>query len=465
MSLFASLTTAVSGMNAQSRAMGNISENLSNSQTTGYKRVDTRFSHLVVSSNAKVNTPGGVIATPEYRNSVQGNLLATQSATDVAITGQGFFAVADSPTATTTSYSRRGDFVLDKDGRIVNGVGQFLRGWSITNPADESDFVADTSNANPLQIVKSPVPAAQTENVTYLANLPSNVISTVANPVTLNSTIEVIDQLGNINNLTLRWEKDPVNADAWDLHVGLTDENGTRTNLIGDAFQSTSVTASPLSQARVLFSNGNTTAYPGYPAGTVVGYTTNGTLPTLSASPIGTAVTLSLTDPVVTANGPFGTGTNPLTLNLGGLGLTSGMTQYSDSGKQLSVQTLDKDGYASGEFRDLRIDEDGYIIADYSNGEKRRLFQVPLAKFAAPDQLQRLDGGAYGVTQESGLPILSTPGRSGLGSLTSNSLEGSNVDIADEFSKMIVTQRVFSASARSFTTSDQMLEEIVNLKR
>jgi len=231
-----------------------------------------------------VNSPGGVISAPEYRNSVPGNRIATQSATDVAITGLGFFAIADTPTATTTSYSRRGD----------------------------------------------------------------------------------------------------------------------------------------------------------YPAGTVVGHTTNGTLPTLSASSIGTAITLSLTNPVTTTNGPFGMGTNPLTLNLGGLGQASGMTQYSDSGKQLSVQTLDKDGHRAGEFRDLRIDEDGCIIADDSNGEKRHLFQVPLAKFPAPDQLQRLDGGSFAVTQESGLPILITPGRIGLGTLTANSLEGSNVDIADAFSKMIV---------------------------
>ncbi|MFN8723123.1 MAG: flagellar hook-basal body complex protein, partial [Rhodospirillales bacterium] len=230
MSLFGALTTGVSGMNAQSRAMGNISENLANTQTTAYKRADTRFAHLVTNSSARNNAPGGVIATPAYQNSIQGTLLSTQSATDLAITGGGFFAIADSATSAKTSYSRRGDFALDKDGYMVNGAGQFLRGWSITNPAATSGWTANTSSSNPIQVSQAPVPASQTTTLDYLANLPSN----AAAGTDFVSTAQVYDQFGNVNNLSLRWVKQAA-ANTWNLNIGMTDEGGTSTNLFGQA--------------------------------------------------------------------------------------------------------------------------------------------------------------------------------------------------------------------------------------
>ena len=428
MSLFGALTTGVSGMNAQSRAMGNISENLANTQTTGFKRADTRFSHLVTNSTARINTPGAVIATPAYQNNIQGTLLSTQSSTDVAISGAGFFAVADSSTSATTTYSRRGDFALDKDGYMVNGAGQFLRGWSITNPEATSNWTANTASASPIQVSQAPVAASPTTDIEYIANLPAN----AAINRSYTSSVQVYDQFGNTNLVTLTWTKTA--AEDWSIGATLTDETGA------------APVALTTSAAAVTFNATGANA---------------GTLLTPSVAPV--APDTGANRGYITLSG--GGLWNSIRLDLGPINSAAGTTQFSDTNTQVAVRTLTPDGYTTGQFRELSINDDGYVIANYTNGQTRTLYQVPLASFRAPNALQRLDGGGYAATNESGNPTLNAAGRGGTGNLTGSALEGSNVDVADEFSKMIVTQRIFSANARSISTSDQMLEEVVNLKR
>ncbi len=443
MSLFGALTTGVSGMNAQSRSMGNISENLANTQTTAYKRADTRFAHLVTNSSARNNTPGGVIATPAYQNNIQGTLLSTQSSTDLAITGGGFFAIADSATSATTSYSRRGDFALDKDGYMVNGAGQFLRGWTITNPAATSGWTANTASASPIQVSQAPVPASQTTTLDFVANLPSNAVG----GTNFTSSAQVYDQFGNVNNLSLRWVKDTATPNTWNLNIGITDESGARTNLFGQAFTGTTVPPVVGTAQAFVFGDGSVSTVPA------------GSLATIGGSgPAGSPATITLPT-------PFGAAASNVTINFGNFASTAGTTQYADTNTQVSVRTLSQNGYGVGQFRDLAVSDDGFVTANYTNGTTRTLYQIPLATFPSPNQLQRLDAGAYAPTLDSGQPILNAAGRGGTGTLSGNALEGSNVDVADEFSKMIVTQRIFSANARSITTSDEMLSEVVNLKR
>ncbi len=456
MSLFGALTTGVSGMNAQSRAMGNISENLANTQTTGFKRADTRFSHLVTNSTARINTPGAVIASPAYQNNIQGTLLSTQSSTDIAISGGGFFAVAENATSATTTYSRRGDFALNKDGFMVNGSGQYLRGWAVTNPAATSNWTANTASASPIQVSQAPVAASQTTTVEYIANLPSN----AATAAEFTSTAQVYDQFGNVNNLSLRWVKAAA-ANTWELNVGLVNENGVLTNLFGDVTPSATIDDDPttagvqnaaagaaIAGSTFVFADGTTPA--GVPAGTLATIGGTGTA--------GNTASLTLTT-------PFTGSTTNVTLNFGTFASAAGTTQFSDTNTQLAVRSLNPNGFTTGQFRELNINDDGYVIANYTNGQTRTLYQIPLASFQAPNALQRLDGGSYAATNDSGTPTLNAAGRGGTGNLTGSALEGSNVDVADEFSKMIVTQRIFSANARSISTSDQMLEEVVNLKR
>jgi flagellar hook protein FlgE len=438
MSLFGALTTGVSGINAQSRAIGNISDNLANTQTVGYKRVDTSFETLVTSSNARNHTPGGVIASPVFRNALQGTLIGTQSATDIAITGNGFFATAPNSTAAEIVYTRRGDFQLDRNGFLVNGSGQFLRGWRVTDGTTNPPTV-DNSAATQIRIDPAPVPAAQTTQVDYRAQLPSN----AAAGASFTSTVQTFDQFGNVNQITLRWERLAA-ANQWGLSIGLTDENGTRTNIAGQAFPTVIPAIAPVGAV-----DGSANTFT-FNDGSVVGQPA-GTLATPAAD--------------ITLTTPYGAGSANVVLGFGTRNSTAGMTQFSDPQAQLSVRTITPNGNASGQFRDLSISEEGYVSANYSNGQQRTLFQIPLANFPAPQALQRLDGGGFSQTLDSGVPTLNATGRGGTGNLTASAVEGSNVDIADEFSKLIVTQRVFSANARVITTSDELLNEVVNLKR
>lgn len=419
MSLFGALTTGVSGINAQSRAIGNISDNLANTQTVGYKRVDTSFETLVTSSNARNHTPGGVIASPVFRNGLQGTLIGTQSGTDIAITGNGFFAVAENSTSANTIYSRRGDFQLDRNGFLVNGSGQFLRGWTVTDPTANPPVI-DNSTARIIQVDQTPQPAVATSTINLSANLPAN--ATAGPPAfTSTSTVQVFDSLGNVQNLNVTWTRAAA-ANTW--QVSFASPN------------STGLTAGPLD----------------------VTFNTNGTLATVSAGYVAATGTLALG----TVNYP---GTTPTALSLVFGANGRNLTQFSDPQTQVSINSVSQNGNASGAFRDLTISDAGFVTANYSNGTQRALFQIPLANFPAPQSLQRLDGGGFAQTLDSGPPTLNASGRGGTGGLTASAVEGSNVDIADEFSKLIITQRVFSANARIITTSDEMLNEVVNLKR
>ena len=178
MSILGAMFTAVSGVNAQSRSLGHISDNIANSQTTGYKRVETRFETLITVSNQNLHSPGGVIASPYFANGVQGNITQTQNNTNLAVTGNGFFVVsrASNQTATDTTfdalryYTRAGDFEVNRDGYLVNNGNYYLNGWEV----DPETGIPNTSVVSPIQIsqvIDEPTP---TEEIEFVGNLPAN---------------------------------------------------------------------------------------------------------------------------------------------------------------------------------------------------------------------------------------------------------------------------------------------------
>ncbi len=224
MSILGAMFTAVSGINAQSRAIGHISDNIANSQTTGYKKVDTRFETLITVSNQNLHAPGGVIASPYFANQVQGNINQTQSKTNLAITGQGFFIVsrADAQNANQTSfnalryYTRAGDFEVNRDGYLVNNGGYYLNGWNV----DPETGVADTSVVSPIhieQVIDEPTPTSQ---INFVGNLPSNSEINPTPPLSP-SNVQVFDALGNPHNVQLVWTKRSDNL--WKLDIVAAD--------------------------------------------------------------------------------------------------------------------------------------------------------------------------------------------------------------------------------------------------
>jgi flagellar hook protein FlgE len=224
MSILGAMFTAVSGINAQSRAIGHISDNIANSQTTGYKKVDTRFETLITVSNANLHAPGGVIASPYYANQVQGNINQTQSKTNLAVTGQGFFVVSrpDSQTASQTTfsnlryYTRAGDFEVNRDGYLVNNGNYYLNGWAV----DPETGVADTSIVSPIhieQVIDEPTPTAL---IDFVGNLPSNSEVNPTPPLSP-ANVQVFDALGNPHNVQLVWTKRSDNL--WKLDIVAAD--------------------------------------------------------------------------------------------------------------------------------------------------------------------------------------------------------------------------------------------------
>ncbi|HTW71011.1 MAG TPA: flagellar hook protein FlgE [Acetobacteraceae bacterium] len=443
MSLLGAMNTAISGLTAQSAAFGNISDNVANSQTTGYKEVETNFVDYLTTSTATVNDPGAVVAQPDYLNNVQGTITQVTNPLAMAIAGQGFFAVSQetgqlngNPTFNPQQfYSRAGDFTLNSTGYLVNSAGEYLNGWSV----DPSTGIVNQNSLAPIQVTQTVYNPVATSNVTLSANLPATPATgtgTAASPIS--SDIDVYDALGTQHVVTLNWVQTA--QDTWSVQINAPDA------------------ATPdCGTADVDF--GPTTSGNPVPSGTVGSLAADATDPgsvTVSPYAANSAAT-------VTFDADFGSGTQQITLNLGNYGGTNGVTQYA--GTQYDLEGLTQDGVPPGAFAGVTPQANGDIVVNYSNGQSRTIAQVPLVTFNNPNALQRQDGQSFTATTGSGTPLAEEASTNGAGNLVIGSVESSNVDIATEFSNLIVAQQAYSANAKMVSTAQQMLETTVDMKQ
>ena len=433
MSLFGALNTAVSGLTSQSNAFSNIGDDVANSQTTGFKRIDTRFTDYLTTSTAATNQSGAVVARPEYINNVQGSVTQTDNPLSLAITGNGFFAV-NHPVGDAngvpvfklqTEYTRAGDFSLNKDNYMVNGSGDFLSGW----PANTAGVV-DTSKIVPIKVSQAGFNPVPTSNATLAANLPAS-----PDGAPINTQVPVIDTLGRQQTLNLAWSPISGSPNTWSVSVS---QEGA---------------ASPLGTATVTFgSAGN----PAASEGTVGNVTATSGAVTGSTYAVGASATIG-----ISAN--FGAGAQPLTLNLGHFGQTDGLTQFA--GTSYSLRSLTQNGVKPGNYTGVSLNPNGDVVTNYDNGQSRVQARIPLTTFSNPNGLQRQDGQTFTETRESGQAQVEQAGNGGAGSLVTGSVESSNVDIATEFTKLIVAQRAYSANTKLITTADELLTSTINLKQ
>ena len=455
-SLFSALTTAVSGLNAQSSAIGNISDNLANAQTTGYKAVGTDFEDLVNASNSYINNPGGVRALPAYQNDVQGSITSSNLTTNLAISGEGYFATQTASTnaagATTFNsqqfYTRQGDFTLDKNGYLVNGSGYYLDAYPVAAGA------TDTSQTKPVQVsalLDNPVP---TSNVTYDANLPSNA---TAGYTSSPSTVQVYDALGNSHDVTYTWTKEAA-ANSWSLNVTAPDAKDSAGNPYNATIPVTFNDGTGGTTGTIAsFGAYSATDVPAGDTNPNSQYTPPAVTPPATAPATGAAANLGI------SLNFSGTGTQAVSLNFGNFGESTGLTQFSDSNSTVSVTDFEQNGLARGSFNSFAISQDGLVSINYSNGTTQTIAQIPVVQFYAQDQLQRVTGGAYTSTLAAGTPRYGIAGSNGGGTISSSSLEQSNVDIATEFTDLIQAQQVYSANAKVVTTDDTLLQTTVNM--
>jgi len=427
MSLFGSMTTAISGLMAQSRALGHVSDNLANSQTVGFKRVDTNFQDLITQSGPSLHAPGSVLARPDFTNSVQGTIEQSENPLALAIGGQGFFSVAQArgfvnglPTFDERQFfSRAGDFRLDRDGYLVNGGNHFLQGWPVAG-----DGTVDRTTLEPIRVSQQVFNPIATSEIEIAANLPAlDPPAAPADARSFSTQVQVYDSLGTRRALTLTFAQTPGSpgpARSWQMSILPDPATG--------------------------------------PVDIPITFGPNGTLDSFDG------VTGAPNAPLTYSfDMDFGLGTQTITLDMGRFGVAQGLTQYA--GTDFSLRNVQQNGVPPGSYAGLAVRENGDVAVNYDNGQSRVIYRVPIIAFSDPDRLQRLDGAAFMRTIESGEAQVNDVNGNGVGKLVTGALERSNVDMATEFTKLIVAQRAYSANTRVVTASDEMLQETINMSR
>ena len=407
-SLLSSLFTGVSGLASNSEAMGIIGDNISNANTVGFKSSKAVFSDLFSTILANGSTTRQLGRGSQLSGSLkefsQGAFEASTNALDMAIDGSGFFVVNN---GTGNQYTRAGQFRLNENGLVQAVTGEVLQGQKITN-----DIVsADVGNIDLAGVQSAP---QATTTFTLGANLDgaATAASTFTSPVTIYNSV------GTQVIASIQFTKV---ADANSCGYTISTSEGTLT--------------SGASGTVSFDSSGNLTS-PTTDQAIVIDYSAAKT-------------------PALTQN---------LTWDLiGSSGITNGkLTGFSAASNNNS---LVQDGFSTGTLVGLTTNSTGIISGLFNNGQTDKLFQVTLGDFLAPSGLQRAGSNLFSETADSGQVVLGTAGTGGFGGITGQSLELSNVDLAEQFVTMIQTQQAFQASARIITTTDDLLTEAVNLVR
>ena len=588
MGIYGALATAVTGLRAQAFALENISGNIANSQTTGYKRIETSFLDLIPDAPLKQQVPGAVLGQSRSTNNESGDVVSSATDTFMALNGSGFFVVeqkigqndGNAVFGGANYYTRRGDFDVDREGYLVNGAGYYLKGL----PIDASTGNISGSVPEVIKLSNSFLPAQQTSRLDYQLNLPQLPKNAGYDPAIANS--EIMDAadytttpaditatatgaaLVGANNaatvmaagesLTLTVGGTPVVFDFYDgnagayagSNIGIDVQTTVPVNIttalaaIQSGLQSSGVTGT--TNATVAISGGNlqvtlgtntTTSFSATDGTTGLGLGAGPFNPVdsslavrvnqveaqdnslfLSNSVAGGAVTVYASNgsPVnvqlrwakidqPALGGPDrwnlfymtnsnATGTQPMWQNAGqdydfdpagtltpsipnitlsgvqvnGVNVgnilfqhnAGGVTQFADPNGTAQVTSLVQNGYPAGEYISVTINEAGRVVASYTNGQQIELAQIVVANFSAPNSMKRLDGGIFVATSESGEAILDSGG-----GILGGSLESSNTDISEEFTKLIVTQQAYAAGTRIVSTADEMLQEALNMVR
>ncbi|MGZ3647500.1 MAG: flagellar basal-body rod protein FlgF [Syntrophales bacterium] len=405
------LYTGISGLNASSTEMDVISNNIANVNTVGYKSQNTYFADILSQSLS-----GGYSGTMQVGRGVEvadigtqfgpGSFETTGNATDVAIDGDGFFMVNDKNGA--TYYTRAGSFHLDNAGNLVDLNGDKVQGYNLLGAAPTT--ITDI-NLNNVQSV--PV---STTTFSVGANLDAG--TAIGN--TFSTTQTVYDSLGDKHSLDITYTSAAPavgSTSAWDLTLTLDG------------------------------------AIAGTPTTATLEFDANGAL----INPADNSINFGATLPSGATIGAGGVLTWDMTSSSSLI-----LTGYASTSV---INSLTNDGYASGQLKSLSVTDDGKISGFFTNGQTANVAQIVLANFGDPEGLKRMGSNLFGATVTSGPAIMNVPGASGMGTVAANSLEMSNTDIATEFINMITAQKAYSANARIITTEDQMLTELINIKR
>jgi flagellar hook protein FlgE len=592
MGIFDALTTAVSGLQAESFSLQNISGNIANSSTIGYKGINTTFEDMIPYATSPASqVAGSVSAFAQQTITTQGTDSATTVATNMAIVGNGFFDV-QKPSGTSdnqpqfngvTDYTQRGDFQVNANGNLVNGAGYYLMGVPV-----------DPTTGNPvgnvpeiLQFQNNFVPAQETTQINYAANLPATPVTTASATATAGSllaggginpsdfgvnpllpgtpatalgtaendtatppvpikTTTLLSNLGHayangdtitVNGKTITFSTSATTSlSATGSTINLT--TGTVGNILSaiDLVSGTTTPSSVSTTGQITLQSGTTSNLSvassnsaafgalGF-SGTVTANIGTGTVVAndvqtfdnesisggavtgfnAAGSPVNIELRWVKTDSAATGGtdtwnlyyqtNPGATGTQTAWTNvgtnftfsssgnltsptngsitipnvnvggqaLGNVSMTLGssqLTQFASTGGTATINGITQNGYAAGQLQSLSINNNGIVVGTFSNGQNIDLAEVTLSHFNGTNYLQALDGGAYAATQQSGAAIAGSTA-----TIVGSEVEGSNADIADQFTQLIVTQQAYSANTKVITTANDMVQDLLNVLR
>ena len=484
MSINSALLAGVSGLTANSAALAAISQNIANVNTVGYKRTAGEFSTVINSQSQGAGySAGGVLATARHFTSQAGQLQRTTSNTDLGIAGQGFFVVTERPenlqVTDSRLFTRAGAFSVDNLGYLKNTAGLYLQGW----PVDaEGNIATDPSDLNRLRTINVGSVGGTAEATTRIqlnANIKSSQL--VSAEATDAAAVPVgANAYDPATNSMAMWDAETgagVKPD-FELTIPVSDSKGGQRTVAISFLKSTvpnqwyaEIRAIPASDVITGAGLANGQIRSGLVAFTQDGRLDADAMAALGANALFSDVanaTLSFGSSSSAApaagevNWATGLGIDSQDLSFDLTAATGGLTQY-DSGSV--VQAILTNGTAFGNLSEVKIDDSGFVTAIFDNGVTRQIAQIALATFPSPDSLSQTSGNAYRVSQGSGTYNLKAAGTGGAGLIGASQLEASTVDLSAEFTGLITTQRAYSASSKIITTADEMLAELISIKR
>jgi len=415
--MFTSFSTALSALNATSTAINVVANNLANLNTPGFKASVVSFHDLVTQSLGaglgETQVGFGVGSPITMREFTQGAQQTTNGPLDAMIQGDGFFVVSAANNA--TEYTRGGNFQVDQNGQLETSTGEKIQGWTSANGVLDTN--APIGNIQvPVGGVKAPVAS---QNFSFDFNLNAAAVSSPV-PDTFSDSINVYDSLGESHTVTVQFTKDAT-AGQWDYSISVPDSD-----MKNPPF--TPVTGS-------------------------INFDANGQL-----------TTPAITDPSpqIQLQG-LADGAADMTLNWNLYnGTTPRVTQY---GQPSAPSAAQQDGAPAAQLVRVAIGNGGTVLAQYSDGGQTVVGQLAMATIRNPDSLVAVGNNNYEGSGETALPAIGQPGTGGRGTVIGGSVESSTVDIAQEFTNLIVFQRAYQANARVVTTVDQLSQETIDLKQ
>jgi flagellar hook protein FlgE len=426
MGILRSFNIGVSGLSSMGTGLGVISDNIANAGTTGFKSSRAEFQDVLAQSLKGIDggdqLGAGVKLGHVKAMMTQGDIARTESITDLAINGNGFFRV-DAPFG--NGYTRDGSMNFDKEGHLVNGDGYKVQGFQVSEEGKITNQMGDIKLGN------TTIPAKATEKVDLSMNLDSRVNVKQFNPENPEDTsnfshsVTVYDNVGTARLVTVYYNKTANNN--WDYHVmadGKDSQGGEPGKMVEMAAGQLQFNTKGVLQQEVESSNS---------------FNFN------QGAAQGQKIAFSWGE----------------SISEGGTGLDAS-TQY---GSDSAIARHTQDGLTAATLASLSFNDDGVLTAVYDNGESRNLASIAIAKFENNEGLFKVGKNLFKESRKSGQPTMGKPGEQGRGSVLSKSIELSNVDIAKEFVELMKTQRNFSANAKTLQTSDEMLQEVLSIKR